>query len=313
MPCAIRGCAVSSVPIAVEPQASGAGRIRLANFQGIPARLRSHVARSPQLVSGVAICTIVIFAATLADFLTPQSPLRMRMRDALQPPSILHWFGTDNLGRDVASRVLHGAQISLGIGFSTMVATAALGTAIGLLAGYFPRADGPLMRVMDAFMAFPAIMLAVGITAAIGPSGLNAIAALTAVYVPRTSRVVRGSVLALRRLEFIEAAIAIGGRHRRVLLRHILPNCLGPLLVQVAFVFAYAILSEAALSFLGMGTPPPTPTLGSVIADGRDYVREAPWICFFPGMTLLFAVLGLNMLGDGLRELLDPHRSAVPS
>ena len=160
-------------------------------------------------------------------------------------------------------------------------------------------------------MAFPAIMLAVGITAAVGPSSANAVVALSAVYVPRTARVVRASVLVIRRLDYVEAARGIGASGWRIVLRHVLPNSVGPLIVQLTFVFAYAVLSEAALSFLGMGTPPPTPTLGNVIADGRDYIREAPWICFYPGMALLLAVLGLNLVGDALRDLLDPRTTTA--
>jgi peptide/nickel transport system permease protein len=262
------------------------------------------------MIIGGLLCALVVVAAIGADWLTPLDPVRMRMRDALAAPSGAHWFGTDNLGRDVASRVTHGARISLAIGLATMLVTGFAGTAIGLLAGYARGLDGPLMRIMDALMAFPPIMLAVGITAAIGPSSTNVVMALAAVYIPRSSRVVRASVLATAALDFVEAARAMGAAGGRVMLRHVLPNCLGPLIVQLSFVFAFAVLSEAALSFLGMGTPPPTPTLGSVIADGRDYIREAPWICFFPGMTLLVVVLGLNLVGDALRDVLDPRSGA---
>jgi peptide/nickel transport system permease protein len=259
------------------------------------------------LLIGAGFCLFVFVLAAGADVITPRSPLQTRMREAFRAPSAEHWFGTDHLGRDVASRVSHGAQISLVIGLATVVLTGVVGTVIGLVSGYVPPLDGPLMRIMDALMAFPAIMLAVGITAAVGPSSLNVVVALSAVYVPRTARVMRASVLVIRRLEYVEAARGIGARASRILLRHVLPNSVGPLIVQLTFVFAYAVLSEAALSFLGMGTPPPTPTLGNVIADGRDYIREAPWICFYPGMTLLLAVLGLNLVGESLRDLLDPR------
>lgn len=272
---------------------------------------RSWAGGRPELAFGSLLCLLVLIMALGADVITPLSPLSINMRDALQPPSPLHWFGTDNLGRDVASRVTHGARISLAIGFATALLTGVVGTSIGLTSGYFRALDGLLMRIMDALMSFPAIMLAVGITAAVGPSSANVVAALSAVYVPRTARVVRASVLATRELDFIEAARATGAGHGRILLRHVLPNCIGPLIVQLTFTFAYAVLSEAALSFLGMGTPPPTPTLGTVIADGRNYIREAPWICFYPGMVLLVVVLGLNIAGDGLRDLLD-SRHAVP-
>jgi peptide/nickel transport system permease protein len=163
------------------------------------------------------------------------------------------------------------------------------------------------MRVMDALMAFPAILLAVAITAALGPSAVNVVIALVAVYTPRTARIVRASVLVTREMEYVSASRALGAQAVRTLFRHVLPNCLTPLVVQVTFVFAYAVLAEAALSFLGMGPPPPTPTWGNVIADGRDYLREAPWICLFPGAAISATVLGLNLLGDGLRDLLDPR------
>ncbi|MBN9347743.1 MAG: ABC transporter permease [Devosia sp.] len=226
------------------------------------------------------------------------------------PPSAEHWFGTDNLGRDVASRVFYGTRISLFIGIATVLLTGIAGTLLGLVAGYVRTLDGVLMRIMDGFMAFPALMLAVAITATLGPSSINAVVALAAVYIPRTARVVRASALVVSQLDYVESARVLGCSESRILWRHILPNCLGPLIVQLTFVFAYAVLSEAALSFLGMGTPPPTPTLGAVIAEGRDYVREAPWICLFPGLALLICVLGLNLMGDGLRDRFDPRRSA---
>jgi len=272
----------------------------------LPRAAKPGWASAPLLV-GCLLCAIVGVAAIGADWITPLDPVRMRMRDALAVPSAAHWFGTDNLGRDVASRVTHGARISLAIGVATMLVTGLAGTAFGLVAGYVRALDGSLMRVMDALMSFPPVMLAVGITAAIGPSSTNVVIALSAVYIPRTSRVVRASVISTSTLDFVEAARALGAAPGRIMLRHMLPNCLGPLTVQLSFVFAFAVLAEAALSFLGMSTPPPTPTLGSVIADGRDYIREAPWICFFPGMTLLLVVLGLNLVGDALRDLLDPR------
>jgi peptide/nickel transport system permease protein len=163
------------------------------------------------------------------------------------------------------------------------------------------------MRAMDALMSFPAILLAVAITAALGPSATNVVIAIAVVYAPRTARIVRASTLVLREMDFITGARAAGATDLRILLRHLLPNCLGPLIVQLTFVFAYAVLAEAALSFLGMGPPPPAPSWGNVISDGRDYLREAPWICLFPGIAISITVLGLNLLGDGLRDLLDPR------
>jgi peptide/nickel transport system permease protein len=182
-----------------------------------------------------------------------------------------------------------------------------IGLAIGTLAGYFRPLDNLLMRIMDAMMSFPAIFLAIGMAAILGPSKLNAVIALSTVYIPRTARVVRSSVLVVKSSLYIEAAIVARASHLRVLLRHVIPNSLSPLIVQVTFVFAYAILAEAALSFLGVGPPPPSPTWGNIIAEGRDYVVQAPWVSLFPGLAIMICVLGLNLVGDGLRDALDPR------
>jgi peptide/nickel transport system permease protein len=266
-----------------------------------------RVAGNPMLLAGVLICLLVLSMALFADLLAIKSPVATRMRDAFKPPSSDFYFGTDNLGRDVYSRVMFGARLSLIIGFSTVALTAVFGTLVGLAAGYYRRFDNLLMRFMDSLMAFPAILLAVAITAALGPSGINAVFALAAVYVPRTARIVRASVLVVREMDHVTAAQALGAGDGRIIFRHVLPYCMAPLIVQLTFVFAYAVLSEAALSFLGMGPPPPAPTWGNIIADGRDYLREAAWICLFPGIAISLTVLGLNLLGDGLRDFLDPR------
>jgi len=266
-----------------------------------------RIGRNRMLLAGALLCVVVAIMALGADLLTTRSPVRTRMRDAFQPPSAQFLFGADQLGRDVFARVMFGARLSLLIGLATVGVTAIVGTLVGLASGYFRRLDDILMRLMDSMMAFPAILLAVGITAALGPSGVNAVFALSAVYIPRTARIVRSSVLVVREMEHVTAARALGATSRRVILRHVLPYCMAPLIVQLTFVFAYAILAEAALSFLGMGPPPPAPTWGNVIADGRDYLREAPWICLFPGIAISLTVLGLNLLGDGLRDFLDPR------
>ncbi len=270
-------------------------------------RSLQRIGRQRPLLVGLLLCGVVVAAALLADAIQRQAPERMRIRDAFAAPGAAYPFGADNLGRDVYSRVVHGARVSLSIGLATVVVTALAGTALGCVSGYFRGWDEPVMRMMDALMSFPAILLAVAITAALGPSAVNAVIALAAVYTPRTARIVRASVLVVRELEYVQAAQSAGASQGRVLFLHVLPNCLGPLLVQLTFVFAYAVLAEAALSFLGMGPPPPTPTWGNIIAEGRDYLREAPWICLFPGAAISLTVLGLNLLGDGLRDLLDPR------
>ncbi len=274
-----------------------------------PGLLR-RLAGQKTMLAGAAICLVVATMARGADLLSPHDPVRSRMRFAFRPPSAQFLLGTDQLGRDELTRGLHGARLALLSGRATGGATALAGTAVGLAAGFFRRLDDLLMRLMDAMMAFPAILMAVAITAALGPSGINAVIALAAVYVPRTARIVRASVLVVREMDHVLAARALGAGNARIMLVHVLPYCMAPLVVQLTFVFAYAVLAEAALSFLGMGPPPPAPTWGNVIADGRDYLREAPWICLFPGLAISLTVLGLNLLGDGLRDLLDPRLRA---
>jgi peptide/nickel transport system permease protein len=264
-------------------------------------------ATHPMFLAGAILCLSMILLAVLADVITVRAPERTRVTQAFTPPGEAYLMGADNLGRDVWSRVAHGARVSIAIGFATVILAGVAGTLVGLLSGYYRKLDEPLMRLMDAFMAFPAILLAVGITAALGPSATNAVIALSVVYAPRTARIVRASTLVLREMDFVVGARAAGAHDGRIIFRHLLPNCLGPLIVQLTFVFAYAVLAEAALSFLGMGPPPPAPTWGNIIADGRDYLREAPWICLFPGLAISITVLGLNLLGDGLRDLLDPR------
>ncbi|HEV8309566.1 MAG TPA: ABC transporter permease [Methylomirabilota bacterium] len=271
-------------------------------------RLRRH--RS--FVVGFALFALVLALALLADVIAPSAPDQMQFRHRFTPPTRQFWLGTDNFGRDILSRVVYGARLSLEIGFGVMVMTGVGGTLIGAAAGYFRELDNGLMRCMDALMAFPAVLLAIGITAALGPSMLNAMIALTAVYTPRTARIVRASVLVIRELDYVQSALALGVGQWRILLRHVLPNSLAPLIVQLTFIFAYAVLTEAVLSFLGMGPQPPTPTWGNAIAEGRNYVREAPWIALFPGLAIAITVLGLNLLGDGLRDALDPRMKVQP-
>lgn len=264
-------------------------------------------------LSGVVLFSIVLAAAALADVLAPLPPDEIQIRHRFEPPSIEFPMGTDNFGRDLLSRIVYGARLSLAIGFSVVILTGVAGTLIGAIAGYFRRLDNPVMRVMDAFMAFPAILLALGIAAALGASAVNAVIALSLVYAPRTARIVRASVLVVREMEYVHAARACGASHWRILLKHVLPNSLAPLIVQLTFIFAYAVIAEAILSFLGLGPEPPTPTWGNVIAEGRQYIREAPWITLFPGIAIAMTVLGLNLLGDGLRDGLDPRMKVQQS
>jgi peptide/nickel transport system permease protein len=259
------------------------------------------------VLSGGLLVVFVALTALAAPFVAPYDPLHVDAMRRLQPPSSEHWFGTDDFGRDLFSRVLHGARLSMWVGGMTVVLACAAGIVIGLVAGYFSRVDNPVMRVMDGFMAFPSVILAIAIMAALGPRVLNVIVALAIVQTPRVARVVRGVVLQLREFDFVEAARALGTDDRRIILRHILPNCLSPLIVQTTFVFAYAVLTEASLSFLGVGAPPEVPSWGNILSEGRVYLRRAPWIAMFPGLAIMATVLGSNLMGDGLRDELDPR------
>jgi peptide/nickel transport system permease protein len=270
-------------------------------------RVLRRLSRHRSFVVGFGLFALVLALALLAGVIAPSAPERMQFRHRFTPPGRAFLLGTDNFGRDILSRVVFGARLSLEIGFGVMVMSGVAGTLIGAAAGYFRQLDNALMRCMDALMAFPAVLLAIGITAALGPSMVNAMIALTAVYTPRTARIIRASVLVIREMDYVQSALALGARQWRILLRHVLPNSLAPLIVQLTFIFAYAVLTEAILSFLGMGPQPPTPTWGNVIAEGRNYVREAPWIALFPGLAIAMTVLGLNLLGDGLRDALDPR------
>ena len=256
---------------------------------------------------GLVVVVFLALAALLGPWLRGIDPTAMQMRFRFKPPSLAFPFGTDGFGRDVLSRVLHGARLSLMVGLSVAILSGLVGTAIGVAAGQFRRLDSPLMRCMDALMAFPAIILAIGISAALGPQAGSVIVALGVAYVPRTARIVRAAVLVIREAEYIEAARVAGAGSLRIIGKHLLPNCLGPLVVQMTFVFAYAILAEATLSFLGIGAPPPTPSWGNIIAEGRDYSVEAWWIMLFPGLAISLAALSMNLLGDGLRDVLDPR------
>lgn len=256
---------------------------------------------------GLGLFAIVVVAAAFAPWISPTSPNKLAMRARFLPPGWDHPFGTDNFGRSQLARVVYGAQLSLMIGTAVVVINAVFGALIGALAGYFRQLDNMVMRVNDAIMAFPAVLLAISVAAVLGRSTPNMILALSIVYVPRTARIVRSSVIVVRQMEYVQAAVAAGAGHWRILRRHILPNSMAPLMVQLSFLFAYAVLTEATLSFLGLGAEPPTPTWGNIMAEGRQYMREAPWIIAIPGAALAITVMALNLLGDGLRDVLDPR------
>lgn len=256
---------------------------------------------------GLIMVVVIGLVAIFANLVAPTSPNTMDVVNRLQPPSWTRLFGTDDLGRDIFSRVVHGARVSLLVGFLVSGACLILGGFIGLLAGFYRRADNVLMRVMDGFMSFPNIVLAILLMATLGTSLANIIIALSITYMPRMARVVRSSVLLARELTFVEAARALGAADRRLMFLYVLPNCLSPIIVQWTFTFAYAILGEASLSFLGVGVPPDVPTWGTILSEGRVYIQRAPWLTVLPGLAILWSVLGLNLLGDGIRDLFDPH------
>ncbi|MCA3413698.1 MAG: ABC transporter permease [Roseomonas sp.] len=276
---------------------------------------REHPARATMkrllrhrlFMTGLFLFLIIASIAVLAPWITDVDPNRLSMRNKFKPPGEGWVFGTDSFGRSLWSRVVWGAQLSMLIGASVVALNAVFGILIGAAAGYFRRIDNLLMRINDALMAFPAILLAIAVTSVLGPSTFNVILALGIVYIPRTARIVRSSVIVLREMEFVQAAVAAGAGHWRILTRHILPNAMAPVIVQLSFLFAFAVLSEATLSFLGVGAVPPTPTWGNIMAEGRDFMREAPWIITIPGIALMITVMGLNFLGDGLRDVLDPR------
>jgi peptide/nickel transport system permease protein len=271
------------------------------------------VSRAPILANPlnvVAIALIVLFAACalLAPLLAPYDPLLQELGSRLRPPSSEHWLGTDSLGRDIASRLLYGARISLVIGVVVVASAGVFGTVVGLVAGYAGGlVDEALMRLTEVFLAFPALILAMAIAGALGPSLTNAIIAIAAVTWAVYARLVRGQILSLRRREFVEAARAIGASSTRILWRHLLPNALAPLMIQASFDMGSAIIAAAGLSFIGFGAQPPTPEWGVMISDGRNFISTQPWLSLFPGLAILLAVGSFNLLGDGLRDAFDPR------
>jgi peptide/nickel transport system permease protein len=265
------------------------------------------IRRNPTMVAGGLLLLLMVLLAVFAPYLWTVNPIEMQPAERLRAPSGLHWFGTDMYGRDSFSRVVYGSRVSLFVGLVVGAITSGIGLAIGLLSGYLRRLDNVIMRAMDGIMALPDLLLAISFVALTGASVRNVIIALVIPQIPRVVRLVRGIVLTLREQPFIEAAQVLGSRLSRVLLRHLLPNTLAPLIVQSTYVMASAILIEAGLSFLGAGTPPEIPSWGNIMAEARSYVRVAFWLLLFPGMFLATTVLSINLVGDGLRDMLDPR------
>ena len=265
---------------------------------------RRLLRRHPTLVIGLAVLLLVLAGGVLAPVWWTGDPQQMRPGQRLQPPSFVRWFGSDQFGRDVYTRTLYGARVSLVVGAAVALVSLAFGTMLGLVIGFYRRLDAVMMRVMDGLMAIPAILLALALMAMMRGSVRNVIIALVIPEIPRVVRLVRASVLSLREHTMVEGARALGVRTPRILVRYILPALVAPLLVQATYVCASAILFEAYLSFLGAGTPPHIPSWGNIMAEGKTYVQLAFWIILFPGLFLAVTVLAVNLVGDGLRDLL---------
>jgi len=272
------------------------------------ARLWRFSRRHPDIAIGGALVAGLIIVAAFAPYVSRYSPNEMALASRLQPPSMEHLLGTDEFGRDMLSRIIYGARASLQVGLVTVLIAGLLGTSLGLLSGYYGGfIDNVIMRVIDMILAFPTILLALVIVTALGPSLTNLMIAMGVVYTPQFARIARGSTLAVKSSEYIEAARSLGATAGRINLRHVLPNILSPLLVQATISIAFAILAEAALSFLGLGIQPPKPSWGSMLNQGRTYMALSPWLVISPGVAIMVTVLTFNFLGDALRDYLDPR------
>ncbi len=276
-----------------------------------PAKKRGRVAmfvhRYPTIAIGGALLAVIVAIAILAPYLWTVDPTAIAPAKRTRAPSELYWFGTDMLGRDIYSRVMFGTRVSLAVGFAVAAVSSAVGLFIGLCAGFVRILDTVVMRVMDGLMSIPSILLAIALMALIGASVQNVVIAISIAEIPRVARLVRGVVLSLREHAYVEAAIASGTRVPKIIWRHILPNTLAPLIVQATFICASAMLAEATLSFIGAGTPPTIPSWGNIMSEGRALWQVKPFIVFFPAVFLSLTVLAVNLLGDGLRDALDPR------
>lgn len=269
-----------------------------------------YLSNKSALVGTINIFILIIISVVIPFFLS-HGPYEMEVTERLQQPSMEHLLGTDDFGRDLLSRVVHGAQISLGVGFSVAIISSIIGSVIGLYASYYKTLDHILMRICDGIIAIPGILLAIALMAAFGSKTSNVIIALSIVFTPYIARVVRSSALVVGEQTYIEAMKGFGASTWRIIWLNIAPNVLSPLIVQATFIFAEAIIIEAALSFLGAGVPAPSPSWGSILYDGKMVIFQAWWMTLFPGILIIFSVLGLNLFGDGLRDLLDPHMEQI--
>ncbi|MDW0110822.1 nickel transporter permease [Sporosarcina aquimarina] len=263
--------------------------------------------KSKVAVVGMAVVIFFILIAVFAPWIASQGINDQNMADRLHPPSAEYWFGTDDFGRDILSRIIHGARISLAVGFFSVIGSVVVGSILGIIAGYYGRwVDVIISRIFDIMLAFPSILLAIAIVAVLGPSLRNALIAIATINVPNFGRLIRSKVLSIKEDEYITSAKAIGMKDARILFSHILPNSMAPVIVQGTLAIATAILEAAALGFLGLGAQAPQPEWGKMLADSKDYLQSAPWTMIFPGLAIMLTVLGFNLMGDGLRDALDP-------
>jgi peptide/nickel transport system permease protein len=266
--------------------------------------------RNRAAVFGAALVLLIVVMAVFAPWLSHYDPVQASFMTVRQAPSAAHWFGTDELGRDVLSRLLWGARASLLAGVVSVCIAVVIGVPLGLLAGYFGKlVDGVISRIADALLSIPFLILAIALAAFLGPSLTNAMAAIGISAMPRFVRLTRGQAITVKAEDYVEGARAIGLGHARIIVRYILPNVLPPIIVQASLTIATAIIAEASLSFLGLGQLPPSPSWGSMLNTAKDFVSQAPWMSIFPGIAIFLAVLGFNLLGDGLRDALDPRES----
>ena len=288
--------AARSVPVEAAPR-------RVGRRRGLRKFMRNRAA-----VAGAAIVLLIMFVALLAPWLSPYDPIQASFMTVRKAPSLSHWFGTDELGRDVLTRLLWGARASLLAGVVSVGIAVAIGVPLGLLAGYFGKlVDGVISRCTDALLSIPFLILAIALAAFLGPSLTNAMIAIGVSAMPRFVRLTRAQAMNVKAEDYVEGARAIGLGHGRIILRYILPNVLPPIIVQASLTVAMAIIAEASLSFLGLGQLPPAPSWGSMLNTAKDFVSQAPWMSIFPGIAIFIAVLGFNLLGDGLRDALDPR------
>ncbi len=295
--------AQSSVSVPVAPAAEQAAATRLSRA----ARFRRYLRRHPSVAIGGGLLVVMALIGLFAPLLGTVDPTAIAPSRRTRVPSELYWFGTDMLGRDIYSRVIYGARVSLLVGFSVAILSSVIGLAIGLFAGFIRWADGVIMRVIDGMMSIPPILLAIALMALTRGSIENVIIAITIAEIPRVARLVRGVVLSLREQPYVEAAVANGARAPRIIWRHILPNTFAPMSVQATYICASAMIVEAILSFIGAGVPPATPSWGNIMAEGRALWQVRPHIILFPAVFLSLTVLAVNLLGDGLRDSLDPR------